>query len=305
MATAAFSSQSLLYLETQGVVGSSGSKLVYYSQNTQDAMQQNSLGFDYLQKLSGSGSDFGTLALQGRVSYLPEKLSTQLYNAYLKLKSTYGDIWIGHDKPAMGLSSWVDNHAWLLPVLAMKGFGYDRDWGVGLSQQREDGEDRYALTTGSGMSLVANGNYLLSAHKSWGVLSKDNASLGISAAYGKVYEAMGYEFMMDKPVEQYLLGIDHSYNWDNNEWLGEVYWGQKDAQLAYALFGRLSTNLWEENRLKVELQGILGESFGQQLHETSVGLTYLLTPEWTTRALYQIDSTEPKFVLQCYYYTRL
>ena len=60
------------------------------------------------------------------------KLEPQVYNAYLKVKTPGPYVWVGHNRPAFGLSSYFDSHGLLLRTLAIQGFGYDRDWGVGM-----------------------------------------------------------------------------------------------------------------------------------------------------------------------------
>ena len=89
--------------------------------------------------------DIGTLAVQARLAYDPEeggKAQFQLYNAYFRYKAGFADIWAGHSRPALGLSSVLDSHALLLPTLAMTGYGFDRDWGVGIVPGISPGETR-------------------------------------------------------------------------------------------------------------------------------------------------------------------
>ncbi|MCK7470484.1 MAG: hypothetical protein MZU95_06595 [Desulfomicrobium escambiense] len=84
----------------------------------------------------GRTRDIGVLAVQARLAYDQEgehKLEPQLYNAYFRLKTKFAGIWIGHSRPALGLSSVLDGHALLLPAPAMLGYGFDRDWGSGSS----------------------------------------------------------------------------------------------------------------------------------------------------------------------------
>jgi hypothetical protein len=122
----------LFYLEAQGVAGYSSAlkKGILYSLSQEDAMQKPSLGFDYIQRISGETRDYGALALQVRLAYNNEgskKIELQVYNAYLRYKAGFSDLWIGHNRPAMGLSSTLDSHGLLLPTLAMTGFGFDRE----------------------------------------------------------------------------------------------------------------------------------------------------------------------------------
>ena len=106
--------------------------------NPDAEMQKPSLGFDYIQRFSGESGDVATFALQGRLALAVDpgrrsyKLEPQIYNAYLKAKILEPYVWIGHNRPAFGLSSYFDSHALILRTLAIQGFGYDRDWGVGI-----------------------------------------------------------------------------------------------------------------------------------------------------------------------------
>ena len=125
---------SLLYLECQGVVGYlfDDSETVYYSHHPAEMMQKPSLGFDYLHKVASKDRDWGTLALQARVAYDPAEhnnIDLQIYNAYIKTKQRPGDIWVGHNRPAFGMSAYLDSHALLMQPLSMEGFGPERAWG--------------------------------------------------------------------------------------------------------------------------------------------------------------------------------
>jgi hypothetical protein len=78
----------LLYFEAQAVGGYSShqDKVVYDSMSHRDVMQKPSIGADYIQKFSNKTGDWGTLALQGRLTWDNEghpSVEPQLYNAYL------------------------------------------------------------------------------------------------------------------------------------------------------------------------------------------------------------------------------
>ena len=127
----------LFYLELQavGAYSTASDALELFSLMPDDAMQKPSLGFDFIHRFSGKTRDIGTLAVQARLVYDQEgdhKLQPQLYNAYFRLKTKPVNIWIGHSRPALGLSSVLDGHALLLPAPAMLGYGFDRDWGIGV-----------------------------------------------------------------------------------------------------------------------------------------------------------------------------
>jgi hypothetical protein len=140
-ATAGFArgSQRLLYLEAQAVAWYDFhyDGFRYYSADPMDAMQKPSIGFDFIQRLSGTGGDWGMLAVQSRLSYDDTRSNNnepQLYNAYLKVKPGFGDVWIGHNKPAFGLSSYLDNHGTLLQPFSMAGLeGYSLIGELGIT----------------------------------------------------------------------------------------------------------------------------------------------------------------------------
>ncbi|MDR2431643.1 MAG: hypothetical protein LBD99_05265, partial [Candidatus Margulisbacteria bacterium] len=179
-----FAADSLFYTEIQGLAGysSAENKAVYRSSHPEDAMQLNSLGFDYLQKFSGARGDTGAAALQFRAAYNADKaaLEGQVHNAYWKNKTPYGDIWLGHNRIAFGLASYWDTHGELLQPLPMYGFGLDRDWGIGWNKDTAGGGWQAGLTAGSGMPLRADGNWLATARAYTGVLNYDNHALGVS-----------------------------------------------------------------------------------------------------------------------------
>ncbi len=162
-----FAQSSLLYAEAQLVSGYSTAKndWIFFSRHQSEANQKPSLGLDYLKRFSTARGDFALLAFQGRLAINAEAkrtLEPQVYNAYFKFKFPFADLWIGHNRPAFGLSSVFDTHAHLLPTLVMEGYGFDRDRGIGLNRDIVQGSWAISLTTGSGMPLRLRGNYLLS-----------------------------------------------------------------------------------------------------------------------------------------------
>jgi hypothetical protein len=310
--SAAFASSRLLYFEAQGVGGYSEKEdgLIFHSASHEDVMQKSSVGFDFIQRLSGETGDFGMIAVQGRLAYDPDaedEIEPQLYNAYYKHKAGWADIWAGHSRPALGLSSVLDTHALLLPTITMDGFGFDRDWGMGASRDLAWGNVSASLTTGSGMPLRFEGNYLASARIGKGFLNQDNYSLGFSLAHGETLHTMGYEVMHDEPAELSLAGLDFSYLLDNYEARFEAMGGTLRDEDAYALFARFGVNLLDEGRLKLEIQpeySKIGEMDGFKF---AAGPTYQLTDEITLRAMYQHDelADENRAVLQVYYYRKV
>ena len=172
-----------------------------YSMHSHEAMQRPSVGFDLLQRFGSQGRDWGYLAVQGRLAWDENRsshLEAQLYNAYLNLKAPWFDTWIGHNKPALGLSSTLDNHAALLMDNTMSGLVLDRDWGIGVNLDRQSPELKLSFTTGSGMSLYQDESWLLAGRAALGRFNQDNYSLGASFATGNMFKTMGYNIMHNK-----------------------------------------------------------------------------------------------------------
>jgi hypothetical protein len=303
----------LLYLEAQGIAGYSSAqdKAIYYSKDVEETMQKPSLGFDYLHRLSGAGGDYGALALQFRIAYDTQDdekdLEPQLYNAYFKYKTGWSDLWIGHNRPAMGLNSYFDTHAHLLDTLAMNDFGYDRDWGVGSYRDFSWGNLAVSMTTGSGMPLRFKGNWLAAARVSTGILNQDNYNLGFSAGYGEPLETMGYNLMNDEPRRLALVGTDLTYLWNNLESRWEGMAGRNQDQEAYALYWRLGVNVLDEGRMKLEAQPMYLKIGSDDSYQLAAGPSYQLTPDITLRAMYRYDEAmdDHKVVFQAYWYRKL
>jgi hypothetical protein len=315
-ASNAFGRSYLLYLEAQGVGGYStkGDEAIYYSMNPLDAMQKPGLGVDYLQRFSSETGDWGSFALQMRLAYNEAYRTTgenefrlQFYNAFFKYKAGFADLWIGHNRIAFGLASYLDSHALLLQPLAMYGYGYDRDWGIGATRDFEWGTLSVSYSTGSGMPLEFEGNYLVSARGAYGVLSRDNYSLGLSSTYGKPLETMGYEKIMPDPARTFLVGTDFTYLWNNLENRFEAAAGEKMDETTYAFLWRLGVNFLDEDRLKLEAQPVYWKSNGDWLYEISGCLSYRLTSDLTFRTLYAYDGqiNDNRVVFQLYWYYKL
>ena len=299
----------LLYFELQGVAGysSAARKLVYASMDANEVMQKPGVGFDYVQRFSGATRDIAVLAVQGRLAWNAEgdrALQPQLYNAYLKIKTGPADIWIGHNKPKLGLSDALDNHGTLLQPLSMMGFGFDRDWGVGLEREFARGSAGLSLTTGSGMALETKGTYLLAGRLTRSVLSQDNFSYGFSAAVGSVGDYEGYEKMSDTPMPLLLAGTDLTWRRDTWEHSLEIMAGSRDERGALAVFWRTGVGLLEESRLKLEVQPVYIAARGESSFRLAAGASYQPHPDWTLRAMASYDTAtkDAKIVLQVYYY---
>ena len=315
-ASPAFGKSYLLYLEAQGVGGYDTDKdgPIYYSMDPLDEMQKPGVGFDYLQRFSSETGDWGSFALQMRLVYNEayretgeNEFQVQIYNAFFKYKAGFADLWIGHNRIAYGLASYMDSHALLLQPLAFFGYGYDRDWGVGATRDLEWGNVSFSYTTGTGMPLEFDGNYLLSARIAKGVLSRDNYSIGLSSSYGKPLETKGYEVLLPDPVKTFLMGADFTYFWNNIENRLEAAAGEKDDKNTYAFLWRIGVNLLDEDRLKLEAQPVYKNVGGDWRYEISGCVSYKLTSDITLRGMYTYDGemNDNRVVFQIYWYYKL
>lgn len=315
-ASPAFAKSYLLFLEAQGVGGYSeeNDEAIYYSMNPVDVMQKPSVGFDYLQRFSSETGDWGSFALQMRLAYNEayratgeEEFQVQIYNAFFKYKAGFADVWVGHNRIAFGLASYLDSHALLLQPLAMYGYGYDRDWGVGMTRDFEWGNLSLSYSTGSGMPLEFDGNYLISGRASYGVLSRDNYNIGVSSTYGKPIDTIGYEKIMPDPMRTFLYGADFTYFWNNIENRFEAVAGEKMEEDTYAFLWRIGVNFLEEDRLKLEFQPVYRNFEGDWNYELNGGITYKLSSDIALRGVYTYDAemNDNRVVFQIYWYYKL
>ena len=309
--SAAFAADSLLYFEAQGIAGYSSmdNGTVYHSGHKHDAMQKNGIGFDYIKKFSGEYGDFGAGALQMRLVWddAGDKPQLQVYNAYLKIKTAPVDVWAGHNRVPFGLASYWDTHADLLQPLSMSGFGFEHDWGAGISRDFADGDFSAAVTTGSGMGLKTKGSLIVASRASYGILARDNYNVGVSFLGGKMLDTMGYEVMDDVPKDTLLGGVDFACNHDRVEHKAEFDLGRKNGMAAAAVFYRIGINFLEENRLKFEGQYIWTKQEGIGDVKLGFGPAYKIGSRLTARAMYQWEREmkDNRVVLQLYYYKLL
>ncbi|MDP2808341.1 MAG: hypothetical protein Q8O74_09435 [bacterium] len=308
----------LFYLEAQAVAGyfhtPAGNEFIWYSMSADEVMQKPGFGFDLLQRFSGAGGDWGILAVQARAAYDTSRryeLEPQLYNAYFKLKISPGDFWLGHNKPAFGLSSTLDNHGTLLQPLSMYGYGFDRDWGAGYYRDFQSGNLALSATTGTGMPVHLKGNYLLSGRISKGDLNQQNYNVGLSASYGKNLVTMGYHLIPMEPMPVMMAGADVVLlrnRWENRL---DFIWSRKALDFPenhyvseYVIFHRLTANLLDENRLKLEVQNrwMLGE-WGDGL--LTLAGSYQVTSDLTFRSIVEIEDYKTRVMAQLYWYHNL
>jgi hypothetical protein len=299
----------LLFLELQGIAGYStaAKKAVFASMNDMEAMQKPSLGFDYIQRVVGANRDIAVLAVQGRLAYNAEgstALEPQLYNAYLKIKAGFADVWIGHNRPKFGLAAVFDTHNHLLQPLAMRGYGFERDWGVGVEKDYGWGSAGASLTTGSGMPLALHGNYFVSARVSSGVLERDNYSFGISAGHGRFLDVMGTHVMSHDTAPFTMAAFDISVLANAWEHHFECYAGGRNKQNAFAALWRAGRGFLDENRLRLEVQPAFILAAGTASWQLAAGATYIAHPDWTLRAMVSRDSEtrDVRVIFQVYFY---
>ena len=299
---------SLLFFEAQGIAGYSSmeDEMAYHSGHKHDAMQKNGIGVDYIRKFSTEYGDWGAGALQMRLVWddADDKPQVQVYNAYLKIKTSPVDLWIGHNRVPFGLSSYWDTHADLLQPLSMSGFGFERDWGGGISRDFANGDFAASVTTGSGMGLTTKGSWIAASRASFGVLSRDNYNIGVSFMGGKTLDTMGYQVMNDTPKDTLLGGVDFAYNHDRVEHKAEFDLGRKHDEVAAAVFYRFGFNFLEENRLKLEGQYAWTKKEGVSAAGVGVGAAYKINADLTARVMYQrdLEMNDNRVVFQLYYY---
>jgi hypothetical protein len=307
----------LLYLEAQGIAGYSSQleKPVYYSMNPDAEMQKPSVGFDYLKRFSGESGDWGTFALQGRLALTVNgegqsnttSLEPQIYNAYFKVKTPGPYVWVGHNRPAFGLSSYFDSHGLILRTLAIQGFGYDRDWGSGLYRDFSWGDISASLTTGTGMPAYLKGNYMAAARVSYGVLSHDNFNIGFSLGYGNTLDTMGYNVRDPEPRPMRLASADLTILRDNFEHRLDLLAGDWLGNDTQALFYRIGMNLGPENRHKIEAQPTYWKFGNETNFQMSFCFSSQVSSDVTVRLGYTYDRNveDNRIMLQLYFYKPL
>ncbi len=312
-ATPVFGDSQLLYFEAQGVAGytSLRNTAIYYSMNADAEMQKPGIGFDYLRRFSGEGGDRGSAALQGRLALVVDdegskRLEPQAYNAWVKAKTAWTDIWIGHNRPALGLGSYFDSHALILRTLPIQGFGYDRDWGTGTYRDFSWGNLQFSATTGSGMPIRFKGNYMLAGRISYGVLAEDNYTVGLSAGYGRTLDTMGYTLREPDPERMRLVGTDFAFFRDNLEHRFDLLAGEWLGVGTVAAMYRLGILFDPEGRLKFEVQPTWWYT-GWKTWLLSACVSAIVVPDLTVRTMYEYnrDTTDQRVIAQLYYYRRL
>jgi hypothetical protein len=301
----------LLYFEAQEIAGYSTSlgKGIYASMDPEAEMQKPGLGFDYLQRFSGEAGDWGSMGLQARLAltiYPDDRVAEvepQLYNAWFKVKTPATDVWIGHNRPALGLGSYFDSHPLILRTLPIQGFGYDRDWGIGTYRDFSWGNLQLSATTGTGMPVYFKGNYMLSGRVGYGVLNEDNYTLGLSAGIGQTLDTIGYELRDPEPKAMRLGGADFAFLRDNLEHRIDILAGKWLDQNTVAAMYRFGLLFGPEQRMKIELQPTYWRADSENwLFSTC--FSALVSADMTWRIMYEYDhgADDHRGIFQLYYY---
>ena len=310
--TPAHGDNHLLYVEAQGIAGyaSGQGEPIYSSMDPEAEMQKPSLGFDFLQRFSGETGDWGAFGLQARLALTVAdgvtEVEPQVYNAWFKAKTPLTDVWIGHNRPALGLGSYLDSHPLILRTLPIQGFGYDRDWGVGSYRDLSWGNLQLSATTGSGMPVYLKGNYMVAGRVGFGVLNEDNHTLGLSAGLGRTLDTIGYELRDPEPRAMRLLGGDFAFLRNNLEHRVDLLAGEWLDQHTVAAMYRLGVLLGPEQRMKIELQPTYWRSGGENWL-FSACISALATSDLTVRTMYEYDhnAADHRAIVQLYYYLPL
>jgi hypothetical protein len=312
-AVPAFADTHLLYFEAQGIGGYSSQKgkPIYYSLNADAEMQKSSVGFDYLHRFSGETGDWGSFALQGRLALTVEDdgrvdAEPQAYNAWFKVKTQLTDVWIGHNRPAIGLGSYYDSHALLLRTLPIQGFGYDRDWGIGTYRDFSWGNLQVTATTGTGMPIYFRGNHMLAARLGLGVLNDDNYTVGLSGGIGRTLDTMGYKVREPDPKTMRIVSADMALLRDNLEHRIDLQAGEWLGEDTVAAMYRLGYLFGPEERLRIELQPTYWHSGGENWL-WSACFSALVTADLTFRTMYEYNKNDDdhRVIAQLYFYKRL
>lgn len=278
-----------------------------YSHNFLDVKQKPSLGLAYNLQFNRKGDNFGYLAFQGRMAYsehTDSNLQFQLYDAYADISLENFDLWAGHHRTPVGLSSYLDSHPLIMSDNTYSGLNFNRDWGVGIGFDRHYPSVNLALTTGSGMPLKMKENFLFSGRVGWWDYAEDDIALGVSAAAGKVLQTIGYE-VLDGGRRQDLFvgGVDFSKKIANFYGHGDVLWGSYEGDAAHSVMGRLGMNILEDEKLNVELQGMNIEMGSFATNILSLGGGYELAPHLDLRGVLNISNRKHlnAIILQLYY----
>jgi hypothetical protein len=299
----AAASDGRLAFELQGIAGYSSlaKKTVFYSHEQMLAMQKPGLGLDLVQRFGGA-----VVAFQARLAWNAEgepKTETQIYDAYLKIRTGAIHLWAGHNKPAFGLAHGLDSRSLLLQPLTRYGFGFERDWGFGAERQTAKGGWGLSATSGSGMALRFDGSHFLAGRYGYGRPDQDGYTAGFSVGYGRFQDVAGIHKLSDTVIHFVAAALDFTVLKGGWEHRFELILGELDQAGAFAGLYRLGLPLSGNGKWKLELQPAAMLFRQATRFEFSAGASLQAHPDWTFRAMTAYDTQTKSFraVVQVYF----
>lgn len=281
--------------------------------------QTNSIGFEYLAKLSGDRGDFLTFDFQTRLSYDPsrpddEPWAIEIHSAWIEHKLGLGsNVRAGHFEPAFGLERARDTHGTLLQTLAGEDVGFKHDWGAGYRGILGPLDLETAAQLGSGMGIERkDGSFLVTARVS--NPPGGGFQCGVSALHGRVLASMGMR-TIPKPVfepeavTKTRVGVDAQWDAGSVLLAGELTAGRDDDENAMGALLEIGWPVPALEALTLETQGQYW-SRGAGGDESSLGVSasYRVSQGWTLRAAAFQGLTgaaadeSTRIVLHAYYY---
>jgi hypothetical protein len=281
--------------------------------------QTNSVGFEYLAKLSGDRGDFLTFDLQTRLSYDPmrpddEPWAVEVHNAWVEHRLGLGsNVRAGHFEPAFGLERALDTHGTLLQTLIGDDVGFKHDWGVGYRGILGALDFEGAAQLGSGMGVGRrDGSFLVTSR----VSSPPGGAFryGVSGLYGRVLGSMGMRtipqpvFAQDA-VTKGRVGVDAQCDAGSVVLAGELTAGTDGDGSVLGTLIQVGWPVPALDALTLEAQGrYWSRSAGGDESSLGVCASLRVSEGWTLRAaafhgLSGAAADEPtRAVLQAYYY---
>ena len=291
-----YASDTILSLESQMVAGYSSlqDKTIYYSIDPNHAEQKPSIGLNLTKRYTNSAGDWGGVSFQGRVAQddaNDNHIETQIFDAYFGYKFWFADMWLGHNKPAYGLNSILDTHSALIQTLTADGTGFERDWGMGFYSTYGEGDINITFTSGSGYMIYYSGNYMINTRLSYGILDKDNYTVGLSFRNGQIYDMIDYHRLNDNLYSTTSGGMDFSWNVKRFEFKFEASIGTMGTSDINGTLLRIGYNLIPKNKLKLEVQPVLSRTIDQgPAYKMYCGISYALTNYLAIRAMYEYNN---------------
>ena len=311
LACRAYAADSILSIEAQMVAGYSTlqDKIIYYSIDPYHAEQKPSIGLNLSQRYKNSTGDWGGISFQGRFAHddtNDSSTESQIFDAYFDYKFWFADMWAGHHRPAYGLNTILDTHSALLQTLTAEGIGFERDWGAGFYSTYGEGDINITFTTGSGYMIYYAGNYLINTRLSYGILDKDNYTVGLSFANGQIFDMIDYHRLNSNLYPTNSAGMDLSWNLNRFEFKFEASIGTMGDYDINGTLLRVGYNLIPKNKLKLEVQPVLSRTIDEgPTYKFYGGISYALTDYLALRAMYEYNNfTTDRMVITQVYFNR-